>query len=139
MPAIMIQGCGSDVGKSIIGAGLGRFFTNFGVRVRPFKPQNMSNNAAVTMDGGKIGRAQALHALACRTPAPVDMNPVLLKPQTVIGAQVVGRGRVTGNQSARSCQARKAELLDNIAAEVGAYGRVDRVAAIAELAWRIGG
>ncbi len=107
----MIQGCGSDVGKSVLVAGLCRLFANRGFRVRPFKPQNMSNNAAVTADGGEIGRAQALQALACRTPPTVDMNPVLLKPQSDVGAQVIIRGRMVGNQTARGYQGRKAELL----------------------------
>ena len=108
----MIQGCGSDVGKSTLVAGLCRLFADRGLRVRPFKPQNMSNNAAVTADGGEIGRAQALQALACRTPPTVDMNPVLLKPQTDIGAQVIVRGRMIGAMSARDFQTRKAGLLD---------------------------
>ncbi len=111
MAALMIQGCGSDVGKSTLVAGLCRLFTSRGLRVRPFKPQNMSNNAAVTIGGGEIGRAQALQAQACRTPATVHMNPVLLKPQSDIGAQVVVRGVVDGTLSARDFQARKAALL----------------------------
>jgi len=111
MAAVMLQGCGSDVGKSVLVAGLCRLFVNRGLTVRPFKPQNMSNNAAVTADGGEIGRAQALQALACRTPATVHMNPVLLKPQSERGAQLVVRGRVVGNRNAREHQARKAELL----------------------------
>ncbi len=108
----MIQGCGSDVGKSTLVAGLCRLFVNRGLTVRPFKPQNMSNNAAVTPDGGEIGRAQALQALACRTPASVHMNPVLLKPQSDIGAQVIVRGRMDSTLSARDFQSRKAALLD---------------------------
>ncbi len=112
MAALMIQGCGSDVGKSVLVAGLCRVFANQGLRVRPFKPQNMSNNAAVTIDGGEIGRAQALQAIACRTPATVDMNPVLLKPQSDVGAQLVVRGQMAGTWQARGYQARKAALLD---------------------------
>lgn len=112
MAALMIQGCGSDVGKSVLVAGLCRLFTNRGVRVRPFKPQNMSNNAAVTADGGEIGRAQALQAIACRVPPTVDMNPVLLKPQSDVGAQLVVRGQMAGTWKASGYQARKGELLD---------------------------
>ncbi len=111
MAAVMIQGCGSDVGKSVIVAGLCRLFANRGLTVRPFKPQNMSNNAAVTADGGEIGRAQALQAMACRTPPTVDMNPVLLKPQSDVGAQVVVRGKVVGNMQAHAYQERKAAML----------------------------
>ena len=94
--ALMFQGTGSDVGKSLIVAGLARAFANRGLRVRPFKPQNMSNNAAVTPDGGEIGRAQALQARAARLEPSVHMNPVLLKPQSEIGAQLVLQGRVYG-------------------------------------------
>jgi adenosylcobyric acid synthase len=109
--ALMLQGTGSDVGKSLIVAGLCRAFTARGLRVRPFKPQNMSNNAAVTADGGEIGRAQALQARACRIPASVDMNPVLLKPLDADGAQIVVRGRVDGKARARDYQALKPKLL----------------------------
>jgi adenosylcobyric acid synthase len=112
MAALMIQGCGSDVGKSVLVAGLCRLFANRGLRVRPFKPQNMSNNAAVTVDGGEIGRAQALQALACRVAPTVHMNPVLLKPQSDTGAQLVVRGKVVGTWQARAFQDRKGELLD---------------------------
>jgi adenosylcobyric acid synthase len=109
--ALMFQGTGSDVGKSLIVAGLCRAFAGRGLSVRPFKPQNMSNNAAVTADGGEIGRAQALQARACRTPPTVDMNPVLLKPQSEIGAQVVVQGRVIGNARARDYQNLKLKLM----------------------------
>jgi adenosylcobyric acid synthase len=114
MAALMIQGCGSDVGKSVLVAGLCRLFANRGLTVRPFKPQNMSNNAAVTADGGEIGRAQALQAVACRTPPTVDMNPVLLKPQSDVGAQLVVRGKMAGTWKARGYQERKAALLDTV-------------------------
>ena len=109
--AIMIQGTGSDVGKSLIVAGLARAFTRRGLQVRPFKPQNMSNNAAVTADGGEIGRAQALQARAARVPPSVHMNPVLLKPQSEIGSQVVVQGKVIGTAKAREYQAMKPKLL----------------------------
>jgi adenosylcobyric acid synthase len=109
--ALMIQGTGSDVGKSLLVAGLARAFTRRGLKVRPFKPQNMSNNAAVTADGGEIGRAQALQARAARVAPSVHMNPVLLKPQSEIGAQVVVQGKVVGNAKARDYQAMKPKLL----------------------------
>jgi adenosylcobyric acid synthase len=107
----MIQGTGSDVGKSMIVAGLARAFTRRGLRVRPFKPQNMSNNAAVTADGGEIGRAQALQARAAKVPPSVHMNPVLLKPQSETGSQVVVQGHVVGSAKAREYQAMKPKLL----------------------------
>jgi adenosylcobyric acid synthase len=110
----MFQGTGSDVGKSLIVAGLCRALSNRGMRVRPFKPQNMSNNAAVTADGGEIGRAQALQARACRIAASIHMNPVLLKPQTDVGAQVVVLGQVRGNATARDFQSMKPGLLPTI-------------------------
>ncbi len=110
----MLQGCGSDVGKSVLVAGLCRLFANRGLRVRPFKPQNMSNNAAVTAEGGEIGRAQALQALACRAAPSVHMNPVLLKPQSDVGAQLVVRGKVEGTWQARAYQGRKASLLPTV-------------------------
>ncbi|MFL5259447.1 MAG: cobyric acid synthase [Hyphomicrobiales bacterium] len=99
--AIMIMGTGSDVGKSLISAGLCRLYANRGLRVTPFKPQNMSNNAAVTADGGEIGRAQALQARAARVETSVHMNPVLLKPESGTGAQVIVQGKRTGSVSAR--------------------------------------
>ena len=109
--AIMFQGTGSDVGKSLIVAGLARAFRRGGLSVRPFKPQNMSNNAAVTADGGEIGRAQALQARACGVPPSVHMNPVLLKPQSEIGAQVVVQGKVWGNARAADWQSLKSTFL----------------------------
>ena len=111
---IMIQGTGSNVGKSLMVAGLARAFANRGLAVRPFKPQNMSNNAAVTPEGGEIGRAQALQAQAARVPAHTDMNPLLLKPQSTTGAQVVVQGHVLGVQNARDFGTRKATLLPRV-------------------------
>jgi adenosylcobyric acid synthase len=107
----MFQGTGSDVGKSLIVAGLARAFAKRGCTVRPFKPQNMSNNAAVTADGGEIGRAQALQARAAFAPPSVHMNPVLLKPQSEIGAQIVVQGGVYGSAKAAAYQHMKHDLL----------------------------
>jgi adenosylcobyric acid synthase len=109
--ALMLQGTGSSVGKSMLVAGFCRLLTRQGFRVRPFKPQNMSNNAAVTADGGEIGRAQALQALACGVPPSVHMNPVLLKPQSEVGSQIIVQGRVWGQARAREFQALKPQLL----------------------------
>src|SRR5262249_42850159 len=102
---------GSDVGKSLIVAGLARAFANKGLRVRPFKPQNMSNNAAGTPDGGEIGRAQALHARAARVAPGAHMNPVLRQPQSGGGAQVVVRGKVFATAKAAEYQRLKGELM----------------------------
>ena len=107
----MLQGTGSSVGKSLLVAGLCRALTRQGLRVRPFKPQNMSNNAAVTPDGGEIGRAQALQAMACGVPPSVHMNPVLLKPQSEVGAQIIVQGQVWGQARARDYQDLKPQLL----------------------------
>jgi adenosylcobyric acid synthase len=109
--ALMFQGTGSDVGKSLIVAGLARAFTDRGLTVRPFKPQNMSNNAAVTADGGEIGRAQALQARAARTQPSIHMNPILLKPQSEVGAQIVVQGRVYGTARAAAYQQLKPDLM----------------------------
>ncbi|WP_413874675.1 cobyric acid synthase [Albidovulum sp.] len=111
MTALMIQGCGSNVGKSLLVAGLCRAARRRGLTVAPFKPQNMSNNAAVTVDGGEIGRAQALQALAAGLEPHTDMNPVLLKPETDTGAQVVVQGRRLTTVRARDYSALKARLL----------------------------
>ena len=117
--AIMIMGTGSDVGKSLVVAGLCRHFANAGYRVAPFKPQNMSNNAAVTGDGGEIGRAQALQARAARCPMTVDLNPVLLKPQSEAGAQIVVQGKVIGSVRAREFQNRKRALMPAVLESFG--------------------
>src|SRR5271170_38855 len=125
--ALMFQGTGSDVGKSLIVVGLARAFTLRGLTVRPFKPQNMSNNAAVTADGGEIGRAQALQARAARAPASVHMNPVLLKPQSEIGAQIVVQGKVYGSAKAAAYQHMKHDLLPYV---LDSYERLRREADI---------
>lgn len=111
MRALMIQGAGSNVGKSLLVAGLCRAAALRGLNVRPFKPQNMSNNAAVTADGGEIGRAQALQAMACRVEPIVDMNPVLLKPETDVGSQVIVQGRRVATVKAREYAALKPSLM----------------------------
>lgn len=97
---LMVQGCTSDAGKSTVVAALCRWFARRGYSVAPFKPQNMALNSAVTLDGGEIGRSTALQALACGIEPHSDMNPVLLKPQTDMGAQVIIRGQVLGNMQA---------------------------------------
>ncbi|MFQ5938971.1 MAG: cobyric acid synthase, partial [Alphaproteobacteria bacterium] len=115
----MFQGTGSDVGKSLLVAGLARAYVKRGLEVRPFKPQNMSNNAAVTADGGEIGRAQALQARACGVEAVADMNPVLLKPQSDTGAQLVVQGRVAAVAAAREFHALKPSLLPQVLESFG--------------------
>ena len=109
--ALMIQGAGSNVGKSLFVAGLARACKQRGLSVAPFKPQNMSNNAAVTSDGGEIGRAQALQARAAGLRPHTDMNPVLLKPETDTGAQVVVHGQRVATLRARDYGRMKAELM----------------------------
>ncbi|MGL4637245.1 MAG: cobyric acid synthase [Beijerinckiaceae bacterium] len=110
-PAIMLMGTGSNVGKSTLVAGLARALVRRGLRVMPFKPQNMSNNAAVTVDGGEIGRAQAVQAMAARVPPTVHMNPVLLKPESDTGAQVIVQGKRFGHLRAMDYGQRKATLM----------------------------
>src|SRR6185312_200625 len=124
--AIMLQGTGSDVGKTVLVAGLCRVARNRGLKVRPFKPQNMSNNAAVAdidgvAGGGEIGRGQWLQAMACGVAPSVHMNPILLKPQTDIGSQVIVQGRMAGEARARDYQALKPKLM---AAVLDSWGRV---------------
>lgn len=110
----MIQGAGSNVGKSLIVAGLARAFCKRGLSVAPFKPQNMSNNAAVTQDGGEVGRAQALQARAAGLAPHTDMNPVLLKPETDTGAQVVVQGQRVATLRARDYGKMKGQLLPKV-------------------------
>ena len=112
--AIMIQGAGSNVGKSMLVAGIARACVRRGMSVAPFKPQNMSNNAAVTADGGEIGRAQALQALACGLEPLVDMNPVLLKPESDVGAQVIVQGKRFATMKARDYGKQKAQLMPRV-------------------------
>src|SRR5437763_766698 len=125
--ALMLQGTGSDVGKSLLVAGLARVFTRRGLKVRPFKPQNMSNNAAVTAEGGEIGRAQALQARACGAPPAIDMNPVLLKPQSDGMAQLIVGGRVHSTLSARDYRVLAPSLLPQVLAVF------NRLAAVCDL------
>lgn len=121
MTAIMIQGCGSNVGKSMLVAGICRAARRRGLNVAPFKPQNMSNNAAVTVDGGEIGRAQALQALACGLEPITDMNPVLLKPESDVGSQVIVQGRRVATVRARDYAAMKPSLLGPV---LDSFGRL---------------
>jgi adenosylcobyric acid synthase len=113
-PALMVQGTGSHVGKSVIVAGLCRALLRRGLKVAPFKPQNMSNNAAVTADGGEIGRAQALQARAAGLAPSVHMNPVLLKPDADQGAQVIVQGKRLGTLRPDDYGKRKGELLPKV-------------------------
>lgn len=120
--SLMLQGTGSDVGKSLVVAGLCRLFARRGLRVAPFKPQNMSNNAAATPDGGEIGRAQMLQARAAGIPASVHLNPVLLKPQSETGAQVVVQGKVRASVAARDYAALKPTLMAPVLESFGRLG-----------------
>ncbi len=122
---LMVQGTTSDAGKSTLVAGLCRWLARRGVRVAPFKPQNMSLNSAVTIDGGEIGRAQAVQAMACRLAPHSDMNPVLLKPNTDVGAQVIIHGRAIGNMNAAGYhdykRSARAAVLESHARLAGGY------------------
>jgi adenosylcobyric acid synthase len=115
-PCLAVLGTGSDVGKSVVTTALCRFFSRRGVRVAPFKAQNMSNNSGVTPEGLEMGRAQIVQAEAARIAPHVDMNPVLLKPTSDVGCQVVLLGTARGNQSARDYHARKEHLFREAAA-----------------------
>jgi adenosylcobyric acid synthase len=127
-PAVMVQGTGSHVGKSTLVAGLARALVRRGLKVAPFKPQNMSNNAAVAADGGEIGRAQAVQARAARLAPSVHMNPVLLKPETDTGAQVIVQGRRVGTLRAREFNAgRKTDLMPAV---LDSFARLARAADI---------
>jgi adenosylcobyric acid synthase len=112
--SLMFMGTGSDVGKSLLVAGLCRALANRGLTVAPFKPQNMSNNAAVTADGGEIGRAQALQARAARREPVTAMNPVLLKPEQETGSQVVVRGQRRASMSARDYWRERSKLMPEV-------------------------
>ncbi|MBU2872702.1 cobyric acid synthase [Marinobacter salexigens] len=116
MTTLMIQGTTSDAGKTTVVAALCRWLARQGVSVAPFKPQNMALNSAVTIDGGEIGRSTALQALACGLEPHSDMNPVLLKPQSDCGAQVILRGQVRGNMDALDYHAYKAEAMEAVMA-----------------------
>ena len=118
---LMVQGTTSDAGKSTLVAGLARLLRRRGVAVAPFKPQNMALNSAVTADGGEIGRAQALQALAAGVPPHTDMNPVLLKPASDIGAQVIIHGRAVAHLSARDYHDFKPRAM---AAVLASFGRL---------------
>ncbi|MEL7468967.1 MAG: cobyric acid synthase [Pseudomonadota bacterium] len=120
-PAVMLQGTGSNVGKSMLVAGIARALTLRGLKVRPFKPQNMSNNAAVTVDSGEIGRAQALQARACGADPITDMNPVLLKPESERGAQVILQGQRLTTVKARAYAALKPRLMEGV---IESYNRL---------------
>ena len=112
--ALMFQGTGSDVGKTVLVAGFCRLASRKGIKVMPFKPQNMSNNAAVADDGGEIGRGQWLQAFASHEKPSVHMNPVLLKPQSSTGSQIIVQGKLSGFKKGADYQKMKGELLDRV-------------------------
>lgn len=113
---LMVQGTTSDAGKSILVTALCRILARNKIAVVPFKPQNMSLNSAVTTEGGEIGRAQAVQAQACYLPASISMNPILLKPNSDLGAQVIVNGNVVGNMQATHYHRYKPELLNTVVA-----------------------
>ena len=111
---LMILGSGSDVGKSIMVAGLCRIFRQEGIRVAPFKAQNMALNSFITPEGGEMGRAQVVQAQAAGLVPHVDMNPILLKPSSEVGSQVIVQGRVYGNFLARDYYRLKPKLVRKV-------------------------
>ncbi|MBT8351699.1 MAG: AAA family ATPase, partial [Deltaproteobacteria bacterium] len=117
-PCIAVLGTGSDVGKSIISTALCRFFKNKGANVAPFKAQNMSNNSGVTPEGLEMGRAQIVQAEASGIAPHVDMNPILLKPTSEVGSQVVLFGKALGNKTATDCHFSKELFWENVCAAV---------------------
>ncbi|MDC7707065.1 cobyric acid synthase [Vogesella indigofera] len=122
-PTLMVQGCTSDAGKSTVVAALCRLLADRGLRVAPFKPQNMALNSAVTVDGGEIGRAQALQAVAARVAPHSDMNPVLLKPSSDTGAQVIIHGQVRADMNARDYHHYKSTAMQAV---LESYGRLSQ-------------
>ena len=118
-PCLAVLGTGSDVGKSIITAALCRSFANRGVRVAPYKAQNMSNNSGVTPEGLEMGRAQIVQAVAARIPPHVDMNPILLKPTSDVGSQIVLKGKAIANSTASEYHNRKDDLLPHLGGDHG--------------------
>ncbi len=120
---LMILGSGSDVGKSIMVAGLCRIFRQEGIRVAPFKAQNMALNSFITPEGGEMGRAQVVQAQAAGLPPHVDMNPILLKPSSEVGSQVIVHGRVYGNFPARDYYRLKPRLVRKV---MESYRRLSR-------------
>ncbi len=113
-PCIAVFGTGSDVGKSIISTALCRFFKNKGINVAPFKAQNMSNNSGVTPEGLEMGRAQIVQAEAAGIPPHVDMNPILLKPTSNIGSQVILFGKALGNKETVDYHIKKEYLFKKV-------------------------
>lgn len=121
--ALMVQGTTSDAGKSVLVAGLCRVLARKGRKVAPFKPQNMALNSAVTKDGGEIGRAQAVQAQACGVDPSVHMNPVLLKPNSDTGAQVILQGKAITNMEAEGYHDYKKVAMESV---MDSFGRLQR-------------